>query len=124
MKKNDGSVECQYCYMITEKNDLLPELDIKLLLSNLKSINDEEFSNQYEKKISFFNDTNNKNNHKLRNIVQFLIKFIAKEKTYNNNETKKVYKRNYFEFKKETFLPNNGDLDGATFKTQHTFKYN
>ena len=124
MKKNDCSVECPYCYMITEKNDLIPELDVKLLLSDLKSINDEEFSKKYKKKISFFNDTNNKNNYKLRNIVHFLIKLFSKEKENNNNIPKMVYKRNYLEFKKETFLPNKDDLYESTFKSKPIFKYN
>ena len=127
MKKNDGSLVCPYCYMITQKSDILPELDVKLLISHLKSIGDEEFEQKYENKINFINEMNNKNNNdKLRNITSFLIKFLSSDfkKEIKNNSHKRVYKRSYLEFKKETFLPDKGEIYEATFKGKPTFKYN
>ena len=126
MRKSDGGLICPYCYTYTTKNDLLPELVVKLLLSDLKSIDDEEFAKKYENKIKYISDTNNKsNNNKLRTIVLFLIKFLSPEyKKEINNSKKKVYKRTYNEFKKETFLPNKEEIYEATFKRKPTLKFN
>ena len=127
MKKNDGSLVCPYCYMTTKKNDLLPELETKFLINDLKSIDDEEFSKRYENKINFIYDNSNKNSNKLRNILSVLLKILIlnNNKENNNDQQKnKVYKRTYFEFKKETFLPNKDNIYEATFHAKPTFKYN
>ena len=126
MKNKDGSLVCPYCYMTTQKSDLLPELEIKFLINDLKSIDDDEFYKRYENKINFIYDSSNKNSNKLRNILSVLVKFcLLKHNADNNNddERKKVYKRTYFEFKKETFLPNKNNIYEATFQARPTFKY-
>ena len=126
MRKNDGSLVCPYCYMTTKKSDLLSELEIKFLINDLKSIDDEEFSKRYENKINYIYDCSNKNSNKLRNILSALVKFsLLKHSNNKNNDNAKmeVYKRNYYEFKKETFLPNKENIYEATFQTKPTFKF-
>ena len=123
MRKKDGSMVCPYCYTQTNKSELLPELDIKLLISNLKSIDDEEFEQKYQNKISFINE-NNSNNIKLRDIVIFLLKFFSFEykQMIKKRENKNVHKRNYMELKKDT--NNIKQFQEEKLKINPFYKYN
>lgn len=125
LRKNEGALECPYCYLITKKNELIPELEVRLLISQLKSIDDEEFEKKIQGKINFINDSNNPNNNKLRSIIQFLIKFnLISNKKDNNNGNKKASKRSFIECKKETPLQNEENTQELLFKIKPTFKFN
>ena len=125
IKKPDGSFECPFCYMTTKKSELLPELEIRALMCDLKSIDDEEFEIKYKNKIGFIRDSCKKNKNNLRNILSFLINLnLYKKKKRNNNEKKIINKRTYLEFKKETFLPNIENIYEATFPGKPILKYN
>ena len=111
--------------MTTKKSELLPELEIRALMCDLKSIDDEEFEIKYKNKIGFIRDSCKKNKNNLRNILSFLINLnLYKKKKRNNNEKKIINKRTYLEFKKETFLPNIENIYEATFPGKPILKYN
>ena len=130
MKNNNGSLICPFCFMETNKNEIIPELDIRLLIRNLNSIGDEEFYNKYENKLKFINSHNINFNENLRNIALFLIKFnsleyIQKINNNNNNHIKKINKRTYADLQKENCLKGQGDnFQETTFKCKPFFKYN
>ena len=125
LKQSDGSLVCLFCGFITKKNEILPEIEVRLLLCDLKSIDDAEFQLKYESKLRFIKDSCIKSKINLRNILSFLINFnYIKGKKINNNEDKIIYKRTYLEFKKETFLPNKDNIYEAMFQPKPVFKYN
>ena len=128
MKASDGSLICPYCYVITKQDEIIPEFDVKLLITDLKSIDDIEFSKKYESKLNFINDINKKNDNKLRNTVLFLTKFISieeKGKLKNSDKNRKIKRRTYDEFKKDVIQLNNAALSDfrQTFKTKPIFKF-
>ena len=126
MRKMDGSMVCPYCYTQTKKSEILPELDLKLFISNIKSIDDEEFEQKYQSKISFINGNNNSkdNNIKFRDIIIFLLKFFSFEykQMINKREKTQVHKRNYMELKKDT--KNIEQFQEEKLKINPFFKYN
>ena len=127
MKNNDGSLICPFCFAETNKKEILPEFDIKLLIRNLNSIDDEEFLQKYENKLKFAGVSTNYNKN-LKKIVSYLIKFNSvdyKQKTNNNNNNlKKIYKRTYADLQKENSLKCEKDFHDTTFKFKPLFKYN
>ena len=125
IKQPDGSLVCQFCGISTKKFEILPEIEVRLLVCDLKSIDDEEFEEKYENKLSFIKDSCIRNRNNLRNILSFLIKIkLIKEKEININEKESLYKRTYLKFKKETFLPNKDNIYEAMFPLKPDFKYN
>ena len=123
MKKNDGSLKCPYCGIETKKNEILPELDVKLLIYNLNSMDDEEFYKKYKSKLNYINENNN--NQKLRNIIKFLLKFNSFEykRHIKNNGNKKICKRTYADLQKETYSHNRDKINEPTFQNKPIFKY-
>ncbi len=120
-KQTDGSLICYLCGDITSKEDLLPEMEMRLLLIDLKSSDDEQFYNKYKNKLDFnFGECN------IRNIVLFLLKFFSIEnKSINtnvtNNYNKKCKKRTYIELKNENNLFKNNN-DFKELKSKALFK--
>ncbi len=103
MKQKDGGLACPFCYEVTKKEEFLPELEMRLLLTDLKSSNDEEFNSKYKYKLDF-----NSKECDFRNIVLFLLKFFAIEnKNINNNSIKRCFKRCHLELKNDKFIFNN-----------------
>ena len=116
MRQKDGDLMCPFCYEVTKKEDCLPELEMKLLLIDLKSSNDEEFISKYKYKLDF-----NSENCDFRNIVLFLLKFFSIEnKNINNNKKKKCFKRCHLELKDDKFFFDNN----CEWKNKPIFKAN
>ena len=67
MKQNDESLICPFCFEITKKEELLPELEMRLLLKDIKSSDDEQFFKKYTSKLNF----NNYQKCEFRNVVLF-----------------------------------------------------
>ena len=89
----------------TKKEDFLPESEMRLLLLDLKSIDDEQFSNKYKNKLNFYSGDCD-----FRNIVLFLLKFFSIENkciVNNNNSHKKCFKRVHLELRNDNFFDNN-----------------
>ena len=128
MKKDDGSLVCPYCYEITKKSEILPELEVKLLISDIKSIDDDIFEKKYQAKLNFMtDDINCKNKFNIRDIALSLCKIVSlkyKQMINNNNkkEKKLTHKRNYLDFKKE--LKINEDIYEIKLKANPTLKFN
>ena len=105
MKQNDGNYICPFCLEITKKEDFLPESEMRLLLLDLKSIDDQQFSNKYKNKLNFYSGDCD-----FRNIVLFLLKFFSIENkciVNNNNSHKKCFKRVHLELRNDNFFDNN-----------------
>ena len=102
--QENGSIICPLCYVVTKKEEILPEFEMKLFITDLKSSNDEQFMNKYKYKLDFNNESD------FRDIVLFLIRFFSIEnKCTNNNKRKKVNKRGYLELTRDNYFSNNND---------------
>ena len=111
MKQSNGDVICQFCFETTKKEELLPELEMRLLLRDLKSSDDELFFKKYKNILNF-----NNGEYSFRNIISFLIKFFSIEnkciiKKKHNEKKKKCDKRNYLNIKNDTFYINNNNYN-------------
>ena len=105
MKQNDGNYICPFCLEVTKKEDFLPESEMRLLLRDLRSIDDEQFYNKYKNKLNFYSGDCD-----FRNIVLFLLKFFSIENkciAKNNNSNKKCVKRVHLELKNSKYIENN-----------------
>ncbi len=125
MRKKDGSMVCPYCYTQTKKDELLPELEMKLFISHVKSIDDEEFEEKYQSKINFINGNNNSKDYniKFRELITFLIKFFSFDyKQMKLGVKKHAHKRNYMELKKDS--NNIEQFQEAKLKFNPILKYN
>ena len=99
MKQNDGNYICPFCLEVTKKEDFLPESEMRLLLLDLKSIDDEQFCNKYKNKLNFY-----RGDCDFRDIVLFLLKFFSIENkliSNNGNTHKKCFKRVHLELKSD-----------------------
>ena len=121
MKQNDESLICPFCFEITKKEELLPELEMRLLLKDIKSSDDEQFFKKYTSKLNF----NNCQKCEFRNVVLFLLKFFSIENNClinNKNREKKCYKRSYLDLKNNKFIIDNYNIN--IMKTGPLFKAN
>ena len=122
MKQKDGNLICPFCYEVTKKEDFLPELELRLLLIDLKSIDDEQFLKKYKNKLDF-----NNSQCEFRDVVLFLLKFFSIENkclinTNNNNTKKKCFKRTYLELKSNKVIIDDYKLDFNGIKNKPIFK--
>ena len=129
MKQTDGNLVCPFCYDVTKKEDFLPEVELRLLLIDLKSIDDEQFIKKYKNKLDF----NNNSECEFRNVVLFLLKFFSIENKCINNENnncintngkKKCHKRNYLELKNDKVIIDNYNFNCNGFRNKPIFKSN
>ena len=112
MKQSDGNLICPFCYEITKKEELLPELELRLLLKDIKSINDEQFFKKYKSKLNF----NNCKKCEFRNVVLFLLKFFSIENNCiinNKNREKKCCKRSYLDINGNRFIIDNYNINAV-----------
>ena len=112
MKQSDGNLICPFCYEITKKEELLPELELRLLLKDIKSINDEQFFKKYKSKLNF----NNCQKCEFRNVVLFLLKFFSIENNCiinNKNREKKCCKRSYLDINGNRFIIDNYNINAV-----------
>ena len=114
MKQNDGNLKCPFCLEVTLKEDFLPESEMRLLLLDLKSSDDEQFMNKYKNKLNFYSGDCD-----FRNIILFLLKFFSIENRCiinNSNSRKKCFKRVHLELKSDKYANNNYIRTKPTFK--------
>lgn len=112
MKKDNGSIECPFCSVITRPEEKIPETRIKILIRNLSSINDEEFEDKYKGKLNYiygnknnnnsYNNGYNNENKKLFDVIKALLGLNvifqkSKNKSFFQNKKKYIKKRNYIE---------------------------
>lgn len=106
IKEKNGSISCPFCFSITKPEDILPQSDVKVLLQDLKSINDDDFKNKYGGKIALFNSLTKNSNESdkvssQRNIIKYLISFVSLEfkekmKSKTKNKDEKYSKKRAF----------------------------
>ena len=100
MKEKNGSIICKFCYKITEKNNLLPEVELKYFITKINSINDNDFRELYSNKIKFIYSCNNKLTNK--ELISSLLKSESiEQKQMKKAKIKNNQKRRFKDVEKE-----------------------